>query len=114
MCFHSVLFVKQRLLIDDSLDVFAVHGVGGILGSLLLAVLALKGVGGNGLAEGMTWLSQFGVQALAVGVTALWSGAATWAIVKAVNLAIARRVSAEEEYEGLDLFTHGERAYEIG
>ncbi|WP_431862354.1 ammonium transporter [Azospirillum sp.] len=113
VCFQCVLYVKQRLLIDDSLDVFAVHGVGGMLGSLLLAVFALKGLGGNGLAEGMTWLGQLGVQALAVGVTALWSGAVTWAIIKAVNVAIARRVSAEEEYEGLDLSTHGERAYEI-
>lgn len=113
VCFQCVLFVKQRLLIDDSLDVFAVHGVGGMLGSLLLAVFALKGLGGNGLAEGMTWFSQFGIQALAVGVTALWSGVVTWAIIKAVNVAIARRVSAEEEYEGLDLVTHGERAYEI-
>ncbi|HYG89847.1 MAG TPA: ammonium transporter [Azospirillum sp.] len=114
LCFYSVLFVKQCLLIDDSLDVFAVHGVGGMLGSLLLAVFALKQFGGNGLAEGMTWVTQLGVQALAVGVTAVWSGLVTWAIVKAVNVAIARRVSAEEEYEGLDLVTHGERAYEIG
>lgn len=114
VCFACVLFVKQRLLIDDSLDVFAVHGVGGMLGSLLLAVFALKALGGHGLAEGMEWAGQLGVQALAVGVTALWSGVVTWAIIKAVNLAVARRVSAEEEYEGLDLVTHGERAYEIG
>ncbi|WP_448189441.1 ammonium transporter [Azospirillum sp. sgz301742] len=113
VCFQCVMFVKHRLLIDDSLDVFAVHGVGGMLGSLLLAVFALPALGGNGLAEGMSWTGQLGVQALAVGVTAAWSGVVTWGIVKAVNIAIARRVSAEEEYEGLDLVTHGERAYEI-
>ncbi|HYH19212.1 MAG TPA: ammonium transporter [Azospirillum sp.] len=114
VCFYAVMLVKHRLLIDDSLDVFAVHGVGGMLGSLLLAVFALPQLGGNGLAEGMTVLSQLGVQALAVGVTGLWSGVFTWGIVKLINVGIERRVSAEVEYEGLDLTTHGERAYEIG
>ncbi|HEY0836698.1 MAG TPA: ammonium transporter [Azospirillum sp.] len=114
VCFYAVMLVKHRLLIDDSLDVFAVHGVGGMLGSLLLSVFALRQFGGNGLAEGMTWLSQLGVQALAVGVTGLWSGVFTWGIVKLINLGIERRVTAEVEYEGLDLTTHGERAYEIG
>jgi len=114
VCFYAVMLVKHRLLIDDSLDVFAVHGVGGMLGSLLLSVFALPQLGGNGLAEGMTVLSQLGVQALAVGVTGLWSGVFTWGIVKLINVGIERRVSAEVEYEGLDLTTHGERAYEIG
>jgi ammonium transporter, Amt family len=111
VCFHAVGLVKQRLRIDDSLDVFAVHGVGGMLGSLLLAVFALPELGGAGLA--MAWTAQLGVQALAVGVTALWSGVATWAIVTLAGRMVGRRVSADEEREGIDLATHGERAYDL-
>ena len=69
--------VKFRLKIDDSLDVFAVHGVGGILGSLLVGVLALGAFGGGGLAEGQTVGGQLGVQALGVGVTLVWSAVLT-------------------------------------
>ena len=112
LCFYAVLFVKQRLVIDDSLDVFAVHGVGGILGSLLLSVFALSALGGAGLAEGMSAGKQFGVQLLAVAVTAVWSAAATWIIVKALSAAVGLRAGQEAEYDGLDLSLHGERAYD--
>jgi Amt family ammonium transporter len=113
VCFNATLYVKQKLRIDDSLDVFAVHGVGGMLGSLLLAVFALPALGGLGLAEGATWGHQLGVQAVAVAVTAVWSGVATWLLVTAVGAVTGRRVSAEEEYEGLDLSSHGERGYDF-
>jgi ammonium transporter, Amt family len=113
VCFTAVLAVKQRFLIDDSLDVFAVHGVGGMLGSLLVSVFALPALGGVGLAEGMTWPQQFGVQILAVVVVAAWSGGASWAIARGVGAITGLRVGAEEEYDGLDLAAHGERAYDF-
>jgi Amt family ammonium transporter len=112
LCFAATLFVKTRLRIDDSLDVFAVHGVGGMLGSLLVSVFALPALGGAGLAEGMDWATQLGVQVLAVGVTGAWSAVASWGIARAVGAAVGVRVSQEEEYDGLDLAAHGERAYD--
>jgi Amt family ammonium transporter len=112
VCFVATVYVKQRLRIDDSLDVFAVHGVGGMLGSLLVSAFALPALGGAGLPNEATWPSQLGVQVLAVGVTALWSGIATVAITRALGLFVPLRVDEEQEYEGLDLASHGERAYE--
>ena len=113
ICFFATLLIKHRLRVDDSLDVFAVHGVGGMLGSVLLAGFALPALGGVGLAEGMTFSSQLIIQTAAVGLTALWSGIATYAIVKMIRLIIGLRVSREEEYDGLDLSVHGERAYDF-
>ncbi|KQT46845.1 hypothetical protein ASG52_13050 [Methylobacterium sp. Leaf456] len=113
VCFFVTLTVKHRLVIDDSLDVFAVHGVGGILGSLLLAVFLLPGLGGIGLAEGKTVLSQLAVQALAIGVTAVWSAFLTVGLVKLIGLVTPLRVDPEAEHDGLDLTSHGERAYEF-
>jgi Amt family ammonium transporter len=113
VCFAMTLLIKHRLKIDDSLDVFAVHGVGGMLGSVLLAIFALPALGGAGLAAGMTWTTQLGVQILAVAAVALWSAAASWAIARLVGAVTGgMRVSDEEEYDGLDLATHGERAYD--
>jgi Amt family ammonium transporter len=113
VCFAVTLTVKQRLRIDDSLDVFAVHGVGGMLGSLLLAVFALPELGGIGFAEGRGLVGQLGVQLLAVVVTALWSGLATIGLCRLLALATPPRVDAEAEHEGLDIASHGERAYEF-
>ncbi|MEA1831679.1 ammonium transporter [Methylobacterium durans] len=112
VCFYATLYVKHRLAIDDSLDVFAVHGVGGMLGSLLLAVFALPDLGGAGLGEGGTMLRQLGVQALAIAVTALWSCLVTYALTRMIGAITPLRVEAEAEYEGLDIASHGERAYE--
>lgn len=114
VCFYATLHVKQRLQIDDSLDVFAVHGVGGMLGSLLLAVFALPALGGIGLGESGTVWTQLGVQALAIVVTIVWSGVVTYGLTRAIGLLTPIRVDAEAEYEGLDLTSHGERAYEYG
>ena len=113
VCFLVTLFVKHRLLIDDSLDVFAVHGVGGMLGSLLLAVFAAPALGGAGLAEGHAVASQLGVQALAVAVTALWSGLVTIGLSRLLAVVTPLRVDVEAEHDGLDLASHGERAYEF-
>lgn len=105
--------IKFRLKVDDSLDVFAVHGGGGIIGSLLVAALAVPALGGLGLAEDTTIADQLGVQALAVGATALWSGVATWAILAILRVSIGLRVGEEQEVEGLDITAHGERGYDI-
>jgi len=113
VCFAAVLFIKHRLRVDDSLDVFAVHGVGGMVGSLLLALFATRAMGGVGLARGMTALHQLGVQLLAVGVVALWSAIASFGIARGVALFWPMRVDAEAEYDGLDITSHGERAYEM-
>jgi Amt family ammonium transporter len=111
ICFFAVEIVRHRVKIDDSLDVFAVHGVGGILGTLLVAVLASKALGGVGYARGMTLGSQFGVQALGVVATVVWSLVATAAIVFAVRPIFGLRATDIEIEDGLDLTQHGERAF---
>jgi Amt family ammonium transporter len=111
VCYYATLFVKHRLKIDDSLDVFAVHGCGGMMGSLLLPVFALTALGGSGASDGQLF-KLIGVQALAVLVTLLWSLVATYILAKLVNAMAPMRVNQDEEYSGLDLATHGERAYE--
>jgi Amt family ammonium transporter len=112
ICLYVTVFVKQRLVIDDSLDVFAVHGVGGMLGSLLVALFAVPALGGVGLAGGVGWMQQLGTQALVVAAVAAWSAFVTFVLVKAIGSVTQLRVGAQEEFDGLDLSTHGERAYE--
>jgi Amt family ammonium transporter len=112
-CFPMIQIVKQKLQIDDSLDVFAVHGVGGIVGSLLLAVFLHPSLGGEGYAANVTMLSQFAAQAVGVGVVAIWSAVATAVIAVLVSLVIPMRVGEDDEREGLDLASHGERAWEL-
>ncbi len=111
-CFFATVTLKQRLKVDDSLDVFAVHGVGGMLGSVLVSFFALDVFGGVGLAQGVGWPQQLMSQLTAVLAAALWSAAATFAIVKLLQPLTGLRVSEEEEYDGLDLTAHGERAYD--
>jgi Amt family ammonium transporter len=111
VCYQAVELVKHKLRIDDSLDVFAVHGVGGILGTLLVAVLASPAAGGAGYAEGMDMGRQLGVQALGVAVTCLWSGVATLGLALALKATLGLRARDEHIEEGLDVSTHGERAY---
>jgi ammonium transporter, Amt family len=112
-CFPAIQLIKQKLEIDDSLDVFAVHGVGGITGSLLLAVFLSADLGGIGYPEGMGLGSQFVGQLVGVGVVALWSAIASVVIALAVSLVMPMRVSEDAEREGLDITSHGERAWEI-
>lgn len=114
VCFFATVYVKSRLRIDDSLDVFAVHGVGGMLGSLLVSVFALPALGGSGfLAQGMTWSTQLGVQALAIVMTAVWTAVISFLILKLAAALTGLRVDPEDENEGLDLTSHGERAYDL-
>ena len=113
-CYIAVDLIRVRLKIDDSLDVFAVHGVGGILGSLLVAYLALPAFGGLGLADGVTAGSQFMVQLASVAITVLWTGIASYVILKVIGAVIGLRVDQQDEIEGLDLSQHGERGYHNG
>jgi Amt family ammonium transporter len=111
VCYLAVDIIRSRLKIDDSLDVFAVHGVGGIIGSLLVAILATDMFSGAGLAEGATVLGQFGVQALAIIITIFWTAVASFVIFKIASVFGGLRVDEEQEIEGLDLSQHGERGY---
>lgn len=111
ICFFAVDLVKHRMKIDDSLDVFAVHGVGGILGTLLVAVLAAPALGGAGYADGVDMGGQFATQALGVGSVVLWSGGASLVLVVITKLLVGLRAKDEAIEEGLDLASHGERAY---
>ena len=113
-CYIAVDLIRVRLKIDDSLDVFAVHGVGGILGSLLVAYLALPAFGGLGLADSVTAGSQFMVQLSSVAITVLWTGIASYVILKIIGVVIGLRVDQQDEIEGLDLSQHGERGYHNG
>jgi len=113
ICYPMIQLIKFRLKIDDSLDVFAVHGVGGMTGSILLALFIAPAVGGTGYAQHMGLASQLFAQVVGVGVVAVFSAVATAALALAVNLALPMRVSEDEEREGLDLTSHGERAWEM-
>ena len=111
LCYLAVDYIRGRLLIDDSLDVFAVHGVGGILGTLLVAFLATTTFSGLGLPEGQTAMSQFVVQIKAVILTVIWTSIFTYLILKVTSLIVPLRVDEQEEIEGLDLRSHGEKGY---
>jgi Amt family ammonium transporter len=113
VCFPMIQIIKHKLAIDDSLDVFAVHGVGGMTGSLLLAVFLSPSLGGVGYDDGVTMLSQFAAQAVGVGAVAIYSAIATAILAVAVSLIVPMRVSEDDEREGLDLASHGERAWEF-
>ncbi|MDA7609536.1 ammonium transporter [Akkermansiaceae bacterium] len=118
ICYFMCGVVRNKLNIDDSLDVFAVHGVGGILGIIMVAFLGAEGVlGGLGLSEnpetGETYSSieQLIVQLKSVGITVVWSAVATFIIVTLIKKTVGLRVSEEVETEGLDSAEHGETAY---
>jgi Amt family ammonium transporter len=112
-CFLATQFMKRKLKIDDSLDVFPVHGVGGMIGLLLTAVFSASSLGGLGLDDGVSIGSQFGVQLLGILVTAAWCAAASLVLLKVIAFIVPLRVSAEEETTGLDLILHEERGYNI-
>jgi len=113
VCYVAVHLVKIRFAIDDSLDVFAVHGVGGMLGTLLLAFLALPDFGGAGLADGVSAIDQLSVQALGIVATIAWSAIMTWIILKFTSATCGLRVTDDQITEGLDLAAHGERGYTL-
>jgi len=111
VCFYATQYFKRTLKIDDALDVFPVHGVGGVTGSLLTGVFAASNMGGLGLAEGVSIPHQVGIQALAIVVTAVWSGVFSYLILKVLDKWLGLRVSSDEEVEGLDNVLHEETGY---
>ena len=113
VCYFAVDIVKRTLNIDDSLDVLAVHGVGGATGTILVAFLANVGDGGAGLGDGVTASAQAMVQLTGVVSVAIWSAVATVVIVLITKAIVGLRVSDDEETEGLDFAHHGESAYKL-
>ena len=113
VCFLATSHMKRTLNVDDSLDVFPVHGVGGVLGTMLTGVFAASYFGGVGYPEGQTMGGQVMVQLAGVLATAAWSGAVTWLLLKLADAVAGMRVSQEEENEGLDTVLHNEKGYNL-
>ncbi|MGK0270687.1 MAG: Amt family ammonium transporter [Cocleimonas sp.] len=118
VCFNAVIIIKQKFKIDDSLDVFPVHGVGGIIGTLLAAVFASTELGifsGHGFAEGVTSIGQqFGIQAIGVVSTFVYTAIVSYLLFKFVGLITnGLRVGIDQETQGLDITDHEERGYEL-
>jgi len=114
VCSWALSFIKQVVKIDDSLDVFAVHGAGGMLGIMLTAVFAVPKLGGLGLAEGVTMLDQLWVQFAGVIAVVGWTLILSIVIALFVKAIVGLRVPDQDEADGLDVTTHGERGYSLG
>jgi len=114
ICFYATQFVKGILGIDDSLDVFPVHGVGGIIGIIMVSFLGVQG-GFLGSSAGESWIpmEQFIIQLKGIAVIGIWTAIASWLILKFIGTFTSLRVSEEEEYEGLDIAEHEERGYDL-
>lgn len=113
VCYFFVVKVKQRVGYDDSLDAFGVHGVGGIVGAILTGVFVDAGLGGKGLAEGISMASQVRAQFIGVGATIVYCAVVSFILLKVIDAMVGLRVSEDQEEEGLDLALHDERAYNL-
>jgi Amt family ammonium transporter len=113
VCFTATNTMKRSLGVDDSLDVFPVHGVGGILGTILTGVFVAGALGGAGLPEGRSMGGQVLIQIGGVLATAVWCGAGTWILLKVTQAFAGLRVSGEAETEGLDTHLHNEKGYNL-
>ena len=113
VCYIGVELIRIRLKIDDSLDVFAVHGIGGMLGTILCGLLMSSNFGGVGFDEGLSALDHVKIQIYSVLVTLIWTAVFTYIILKIITLITPLRVSEEEEITGLDTTSHGESGYNI-
>jgi len=111
VCFYATQCIKRVLKIDDSLDVFPVHGIGGITGSLLTGVFAASSLGGLGLPEGVSIMDQVGVQAIAIMATIIWCAVISYVLLKIIDKTMGLRVSEDEEVAGLDIVLHEESGY---
>ncbi|HEU4924041.1 MAG TPA: ammonium transporter [Burkholderiales bacterium] len=112
-CFFATNYMKRALNVDDSLDVFPVHGVGGLLGTLLTGIFVSSTFGGIGYADKVTMGEQFVTQLVGVLAVGIWSGVLTWIILKLVDAGAGMRVAGEEETEGLDTVLHNEKGYNL-
>ena len=112
-CYFAVVKIKRSMGYDDSLDVFGVHGVGGIVGAILTGVFIDAGFGGAGLPEGVSLGGQVWKQIVGAGVTIVYCAAVSFVILKLIDMVIGLRVSEEQEQEGLDLVLHDEQGYNL-
>ena len=114
ICFYATLAVKGIFGVDDSLDVFPVHGVGGIIGIIMVSFLGVQG-GFLGSSAGEEWVAteQFLIQIKGILVIGIWTAVASWIILRVIGSFTPLRVSEEEEYEGLDVVEHEERSYDL-
>ena len=113
ICFFATSHMKRVLGVDDSLDVFPVHGVGGILGTLLTGVFVAAALGGAGYPDKVTMGEQLLVQFYGVLAVAAWSGIVTWILLKLTDALAGLRVTGDEETEGLDTVLHNEKGYNL-
>ena len=113
VCFVATMYIKRTLKIDDSLDVFPVHGVGGILGTLLTGVFASNALGVFSGQHDIDIGSQLGIQAIGVIATIAYTAVVTYIILMITNAMVGNRIEDDEELEGLDLVSHNERGYDI-
>ena len=116
ICYFATQIIKQKFKIDDSLDVFPVHGVGGILGTLLAGVFASDQLGafsGQGYNEGMAMASQFKVQVIGVASTFAYTAVVSYVLLKLLDAIVGLRISEEDETQGLDITEHNERGYDL-
>ncbi|NYT52424.1 MAG: ammonium transporter [Candidatus Vesicomyosocius endoextente] len=118
VCFNAVIIIKQKFKIDDSLDVFPVHGVGGIMGTLMVGFFASKELGifsgqGGWNHEEILIYEQLQIQFIGVVATVIYTAIATYLILKMVNVITGLRVSEEEEQQGLDIISHEEKGYDL-
>jgi ammonium transporter, Amt family len=112
VCYFSTAFIKRVLHVDDSLDVFPVHGVGGVIGTLMAGIF-VSVLGGAGLADGMTVGRQVAVQFAGVAATFVWCALASWILLKILDATIGLRVTSDQETEGLDTVLHDETGYNL-
>ena len=113
VCYVAVDIVKKNFRIDDSLDVFAVHGVGGLIGTILVAIFVDARFGGAGLAEGQSIGGQLGVQFVGIIATLVWTVVLTVIIVAVTKAIVGLRVDEDSELQGLDITSHGETGYNL-
>ena len=117
ICYFATITLKNRLKIDDSLDVFPVHGVGGMLGMMLAGIFCAPNLGlfsGNGFSDGITSIGgQMAIQGIAVVATFVYTAVASWILFKVIDAVVGLRVGEEEETIGLDLVLHDERGYDL-
>lgn len=116
VCFYATMYIKRVVKIDDSLDVFPVHGMGGILGTFLAGIFASSELGvfsGLGYGEGVSMMDQVKVQVIGIVATFVYTGVVTFAILKLLDVLIGLRVTSDEETEGLDVVLHNESGYDI-
>ena len=113
VCYFATQAIKSKFKIDDSLDVFPVHGVGGILGTLLAAVFVSSSWGGAGYADGMGFGSQFMVQLIGVVATFVYTAVVSYVLLKLISKVVELRVDEDTEQQGLDLVQHGETGYNL-